>query len=224
MSSLGVSVAAKRAEYERLEQVRQKVAEMTSRLTELNQQYAVMLEAQQLLAAVNDENTQIVLDYITGVINRALGEMFPYDSRRIYLTRSLYRGQYSHITVEMVTGEGKKRNLELQSGTGLRQVVSFLFVVALIEVRKGRRLLLMDELLSGMHKASKRIVADIIRIFAEEGFQFIMIEYGMDDLGKLYLVEKPDTTATVTPLGDTHYNDEVFIFNRPVEEVEHEEA
>ena len=41
----------------------------------------------------------------------------------------------------------------------------------------------------------------------------------VNDVGRVYLVEKPDRTATVTVL-DGEYHNEVFVFNRPLEEVD----
>lgn len=220
MSRYTTQVISYRQQYENVKKIQEKIDNMTKRLSDMNSQYAVMLEAQQLLVSISNENTRSVLDYITGVINRALGELFPNDKRSIYLEKTIYREQYSHINVKLITGEGKERNIALQSGNGLGQVISFLFVVSLIEVRKGRRILVMDELLNGLHSKAKGIVADIMEIFAEEGFQFITVEYGLNNLGKIYLVEKPNDTATVTAFGDEPYNDEIFVFNRPVEEVD----
>lgn len=216
MSQYATVIAGYRQQYESAQRLKQTIEGMIKNLGDMYTKYAVMLEAQSLLATVSDTNTNNVLDYITGVINKALSELFPYDERRIYLERSTYRGQYAHITVKLITAEGKQRNMELQSGNGLRQIVSFLFVVSLIEIRKGRRILIMDELLNGLHPEAKRIISDIMMIFAEEGFQFITVEYGINNLGKIYMVEKPGKIATVTPLGkgDT-YNDEVFMFNKP---------
>ena len=219
MSEFTSVIAEYRQQYNQAERVKKELDSLVERLGEMNEQYAVMLEAQQLLATISDSNTNAVLDYVTGVINKALSEIFPYDERRIYLDRTLYRDTYAHIKVKLIAG-GVERNMELQSGNGLRQIVSFLFVVSLIEIRKGRRILIMDELLNGLHTESKRIITDIMQIFAEEGFQFVGVEYGVNNIGKLYLVEKPGSKSTVTPIGDTKYNDEIFIFNRPVEEVD----
>lgn len=200
-------------------EIKAKIDALIAKLGTMNNEYAVMLEAQQLLTTVSDENTTAVLDYLTGIINKTLGELFPHDSRRIYLEKSMYQGKKAHINIKLTGSNGKPRDLTLQSGTGLRQVISFLFVLSLIEIRKGRRLLLMDELLSGLHPEAKRIVMDVLSIFAEEGFQFAMVEYGVNDLGRIYLVEKPGAEATITPM-DGVYNNEVFVFNRPPEEVD----
>lgn len=212
-----ISIKQKHANAESIKAQMDKIIEQ---IENLNSKYAVMLEAQQLLATVSDNNTTAVLDYMTGVINKALSEIFPHDTRRIFLEKKLHNGQYAHINVRLETSSGAVRDMTLQSGTGLRQVVSFLFLVSTIEIRKGRRILLMDELLSGLHPQAKRIIMDIIQIFAEEGFQFVFVEYGVDTVGKIYLVEKPAETATVTPLGSDKYDGEVFVFNRPLEEVD----
>ena len=198
---------------------RAKIDELVKKLGDMNTRYANMLEAQQLLTAVSDENTTVVLDYITGIINKTLSELFPHDKRRIFLKKTMYQGQHAHITVQLTGTNGKVRDLTLQSGTGLRQVISFLFVLCLIEIRKGRRLLLADEVLNGMHPVAKQLVCNIIQIFAEEGFQFVFVEYGVNSLGRIYIVEKPGEIATIAPM-DGKYNDEVFVFNRPVEDLE----
>ena len=190
------------------------------RVKDMNQRYAVMIEAQQLLGLVSEQNTNYVLDYVTGVINKTLAEMFPYDVPRVFLEKHMHAGKYPHIRVKLLNSDGEVRDLIMQSGTGQRQVISFLFVVCLIELRKCRRILLMDEILSGLHVTAKKVVQDIMKIFAEEGFQFIFIEHaGMGNFGRRYIIEKPDKTATATLL-DGEYNNEVFIFNRPVEEVD----
>ena len=104
--------------------------------------------------------------------------------------------------------------MSIQSGTGLRQIVSVLFVICLIEVRKGRRLLILDERLSGLHSEAKRILSEIIKIFSEGGFQFIFVEYSLNTLGKLYNVEKPGNEAKVYALDGVEYsNDDVFLFS-----------
>lgn len=205
--------------YKQAQDIKANIDVLTTKLNDMNIQYVNMIEAQQLLTTVSDSNTTAVLDYITGIINKTLGELFPHDSRRIYLEKSMYQGQHAHINIKLTGTNGKTRDLTLQSGTGLRQVISFLFVLSLIEIRKGRRLLIADELLSGLHPEAKRIVTDIISIFADEGFQFAFVEYGVNNLGKVYLVEKPGAVATITPM-DGVYNNEVFVFNRPPEEVD----
>ena len=75
-------------------------------------------------------------------------------------------------------------------------------------------------MLSGLHPTAKKIVMDVVQIFAEEGFQFVFVEYGVDNVGKIYLVEKPNEVAYITPLESNKYDNEIFVFNRPPENVD----
>ena len=206
-------------EYLQAEELRVTIDRLCTKLGVLNKKHVIMLEAQQLLSAVSDTNTNTVLDYVTGIINKTLSELFPFDSRRIFLEKTMYQGQYAHINLKLTGSNGKVRDIKLQAGAGLGQVISFLFVLCLIEVRKGRKLVLADELLNGLHPTAKKIVMSIMGIFVEEGYQFIFVEYGVDNIGRIYLVEKPGEIATVTPM-DGAYNNEVFVFNRPPEDVD----
>ncbi len=219
MSAYTQEILALEQNYSHDKQITDKINALLSRLETMNKEYVVLIEAAQLLASVSDENTTLVLDYITGIVNKALGEIFPHDSRRVYLEHKLYQGKHAHINMVLTGTGGKKRHFTLQSGAGISQVVSGLFTIAMIEIRKGRRLYIADELFNGLHPVAKRILMDIFEIFAEEGFQFIFVEYGVNDVGRLYLVEKPGAVATVTPM-DGKYSDEVFVFNRPPEDVD----
>lgn len=214
MSIYTKELAAFDAQLAHRQRLQKKVDELVENLRYRNQQYEKMLSAQQILSSVTEQNTKTVLDYITGVINRALAEVFPFDKPRIYLEHSLHRGLYAHIDVRLETADGHKRDLIYQTGTGLRQIVSFLFQIALIEIRGGRRIIIMDELLSGLHLTAKKIIMQIMKIFADDGFQFIMVEYQVDDFGKMYLVEKPDKIAHITPL-DGKYLNQIFIDYSP---------
>ena len=172
---------------------------------------------QKALTTLSDKNTQATLDFITSVVNKTLHEVFKSDTRKVTLKRSLYAGDRAHITVQLTDGNNNTIDMNLQSGTGLKQIVSGLYTICLTEIRKGRRLVIFDERFSGLHKEAKRILAEILKIFAEGGFQFIFVEYGLNSLGKLYNVEKVGDEAKIFSLDGKEYKDEdVFLFsNQP---------
>ena len=70
-------------------------------LQEAQQQYVNLINAQKLLSTVSDDNTEATLLFISGVINKALAEIFKGDTRRIHLTKKLYAGSKPHIIVEL---------------------------------------------------------------------------------------------------------------------------
>ena len=158
------------------------------------------LSAQKLLGSVADERSERVLNYVTAVINKALTEVFPGRNLRIEMERKLHGGRYPHINVVLYEND-QSRIMKLQSGTGLRQIVSFLYRVCLLEITGGRKLVIMDELLGGVHKDAIVIIQDLIRIFAEGGFQFVIVDYSIRErFGRNYLVSSNGGYSDITEI------------------------
>ena len=186
------------------EQILSQIKELKKNLFDENRRFESMLRASSILGTVADEQTQAVLNKITETINSALGIMFKEDKRRISIKQVMFR-EYPHFIVELTTADGTKRTFK-QSGTGLAQVVSFLFTIFLIEARKGRKIMVMDELLNGLHPDAKRTIKAMIQALSED-FQFVIVEYGID-IGKQYEIIKTQAVADVVPyVGQGYYKD-----------------
>lgn len=187
------------------EKIGQQLESIDKELKEKGQTLEEMIRAATILGNVADENTQFILTKITGVINGALGEMFQNDKRSISIKQIMYRNAYPHFVVELETEDGKKRTFK-QSGTGLAQVISFLFTVCLIDARKGRKIIVMDELLNGLHPKAKATIKKLIEVLSDK-FQFVMVEYGVD-IGKQYEIVKTGAIADVNLYqGEAYYKD-----------------
>lgn len=149
-----------------------------------------------LVGNVSDAITQETLDKITGVINKALGVLYPADARRIRIVKQFHNDVYPHFLVELQTGNGTVRSFK-QSGSGLAQTISILFNLCLIDARGGRKLVIMDELMGCLHPDAKSVLAELMLALTDR-FQFIFVEYGLD-IGKQYVVTLKGDTATIEP-------------------------
>jgi len=73
-----------------------------------------------------------------------------------------------------------------QSGNGLQQIIAFIYRLCLIEVRGLRKIVFMDENLSGVHSVAMEDMKTIIELFRDGGFQFFIIEYRIpEQFGKV---------------------------------------
>lgn len=104
--------------------------------------------------------------------------MFTKTTRKIELKESLRNNQYPQLKIILHVGNGKTRSLKNDSGHGLAQIVSLLSILSLIVITGSRRILVMDEILSGLDVHNRQVVNDILWTFTEIGFQFIVNEHG----------------------------------------------
>ena len=179
-----------------------KIIDMEAQCKELDNKFNIYCRASSILGSVADKNTEAKISAITGVINKALAILFPDGSRSIELTQKMHNNAYPHFLVTLKVEDGQTRSFK-QSGTGLAQIISFLFTACLIDSRGGRKVMVMDELLNGLHPDAKGIVKDLILALCDK-FQFIIVEYGMN-IGKQYEVVKENGVSSISAINREYY-------------------
>lgn len=196
----------KRKEYvkrrEKLEESHQKV---------MNER-ELLLEASRILATLSDNQLAQLIDIIEKTINGVLAQVFSADDpRTIRIDKGLVRETNPQLKANLYTKDMISRDIADQTGTGLKQIVSVMFSLVVVSVREDRPIIIMDECLSGLHNKAKKVMKEIIRLFSKKGFQFLLVEYGIDDLGKIYNVEKFGETAKVVPVKGEYNPDKKFL-------------
>lgn len=178
-------------------QLLESIKNIEHEVQELQKELELYIRACNMLGTVADGVTHETLENITMVINRALTILFPNNARSVRIVKKMYRKVYTHFIVELVTETGSVRSFKV-SGSGLSQVISFLFLVCLVDARGGRKLIVMDEILNGLHPSAKGVIYDIIMALNKR-FQFVIIEYGLD-IGKQYVLQNVSGNVTVNAL------------------------
>lgn len=138
----------------------------------------IATHAIEILRQVSDEAVTQAYRFLEESLNSALERMFEHTTRKIRLHEYTRNNQYPQLEIELTVANGKKRSLKADSGHGLAQIVSLLSILSLIVLTNSRRILVMDEVISGLSVHNRKIVTDILWQFTQIGFQFIVNEHG----------------------------------------------
>lgn len=138
----------------------------------------IATHAIEILRQVSDEAVKQAYEFLELNLNAALEKMFSNTTRKIRLKEYVRNHQYPQLEIELTVGNGKVRSLKTDSGHGLAQIVSLLCILSLIVITDSRRILVMDEVISGLSVHNRKIVTDILWSFTEIGFQFIVNDHG----------------------------------------------
>ena len=150
----------------------------------------IATHAIEILRGVSDEAVEKAYKFLEKSLNASLARMFKNTTRQIRLHEYTRNNQYPQLEIELLVGNDRKRSLKADSGHGLAQIVSLLSILSLIVLTNSRRILVMDEVISGLSIHNRKIVTDILWQFTEIGFQFIVNEHGYVPKGsKVYHLE-----------------------------------
>ena len=138
----------------------------------------IVTNAVSILRIVSDNSVKESYDYITESVNSALERIFEGTTRLIRLQESTLRGQYPQLEIILEVGNGVERSLKFNSGHGLTQVISLLCIISIIVITKSRRILVLDEILSGLSDSTREIISDVLWTFTKIGFQFLVCDHG----------------------------------------------
>lgn len=150
----------------------------------------IATHAIEILRQVSDEAVSQAYNFLEQSLNVALARMFQNTTRKIEIHEFTRSGQYPQLELILHVGNGKIRSLKTDSGHGLAQIVSLLSILSLIVITGSRRILVMDEVISGLSVHNRKIVTDILWSFTEIGFQFLVNDHGYIPEGsKVYHLE-----------------------------------
>lgn len=161
---------------------RQSLEQTITQLMEQNKNNKEALDiathAIEILRQVSDEAVSQAYGFLQTSLNTTLERIFQHTTRKIEIKEYTRSNQYPQLELVLHVGNGKTRSLKSASGHGLAQIVSLLSILSLIVITGSRRILVMDEIISGLSVHSREVVSDILWTFTEIGFQFIVNDHG----------------------------------------------
>lgn len=139
----------------------------------------IATHAIEILRGVSDVAVSNAYKFLQSSLNATLAEMFKGTTRRIEIKEYTRQNQYPQLELQLDVGNGIKMSIKSDSGHGIAQIISFLSVVCLIVITGSRRLVIVDEVLSGLSIKNRKILSEVMWSFTEIGFQFIINEHGL---------------------------------------------
>lgn len=184
------------------------ILELKNKIKDDKEALDIATNAIEILRKVSDEAVRQAYKFLESSLNASLERMFENTTRRISLKEYTRNNQYPQLEIELTVGNGKVRSLKADSGHGLAQIVSLLSILSLIVITNSRRILVMDEIISGLSIHNREIITDILWTFTDIGFQFVVNEHGYVPRGaKVFHLEM---------VGDVSHVKESYIENKGV--------
>lgn len=186
--------AAKRSR----EQLMESIEILQKKVAKDTEAYDIATHAIEILKGISDQTVQRAYGFLEESINDALEKMFLNSTRKIKIHEYLRDNKYPQLEIEVDTGNGIPMSLQTDSGHGIAQTVSILSLLCLIVLTGSRRILVIDEVLSGLSVENRKIITDIMWAFTDIGFQFLITEHGFIPRGaKVYHMELNGTVGSV---------------------------
>ena len=190
-------------------------ADAIKKLEQAVEDYNTLSSAGNLLNKIADGRVKKAIDFIATAVNDALLKVFKDDFKQIKVEISSHMDAYPQLNFVLQNPDGMKRNLKTQEGDGLGQIISLLATMCLLYISGGRRFMLLDEVLNGLHPNALELIDEILTVFEDRlGFQFLMINHGYTpNRGVIYHLGKQNDTTFCRDVELIGYdeNEEVII-------------
>lgn len=203
----------------RVETLMNDIEDYTVKMEDNTALHDIYNEVSRLYSAITRRRTGEVKTLLESVLNNALSRI-PMDAEyEAVLEGPDYTKANPTVEIKLVDkNSGKTRTPLVSTGTMVAQLISFLMTAIVIKFSGVRRVMVLDEVLSGFYdRESIRLFGEILVALSQnEGFQFILVEH-KSELAKveginILSVDKPNyNTGLILVEDEQHeFNDETI--------------
>ena len=137
-------------------------------------------KSSELFKNITDERNKVAKEQIEEVLNYALSNIPLEQSYKASLEETESKRSGKELNIVLTDLEtGHQRKLKSQTGTWIVQVISFILTMIVIKFSDSSRVMLLDEVFTGMEDNEMiKVFGKILVSLAEnEGFQVFMVEH-----------------------------------------------
>jgi predicted ATPase len=143
----------------------------------LKYEHETTQSAMDLISKVAEATIGTAKDYLVESVNSTLDRVFKGHGRYIQI-REYKRANNPQLEVQIFSPNGVQRSIEDGVGAGIVQIIGLLLNLGLIVLANKRRIVILDEYLTGLHQEAWDVLGDILIAYTEIGFQFLIVEHG----------------------------------------------
>lgn len=162
-----------------MESAKEQMLKIADDLTVLEKQEKNIVYAIEEFKRISTERTEMAKQDLENVLNWVLSKIELQQRYTARIEESKGRGSKGLNIILQDAETGYERSISEQSGTALAQIISFLMIVIVIKFSGSSRIVVIDEVFSGIDdEQTVRMFGEILVALSEnEGFQFIMVEH-----------------------------------------------
>lgn len=196
LDTMKIALQAQEFRKQQVERLRQMAADSESKALDLEKEQLLVEKALRLIIEAGDIVAEDSYRFIMRSVNKLLEKMFTDCDRKVRLTQKMV-GKNPTLTVEVVA-DGITRDLAESSGNGIKQIISLICVICLIVLNGSRRIVVLDEVLTGVADQNKPALSEALWAFTEIGFQFLICEHAFIPEGaKVYNIHNVGGVSSV---------------------------
>src|SRR5699024_6012956 len=137
-------------------------------------------KSSELFKKIADDTNKVAKEQIEDVLNYALGNIPLEQSYKASLEETESKRSGKELNIVLTDVEtGHRRNLRSQTGTWIVQVISFILTMIVIKFNESSRVMVLDEVFTGMEDNEMiKVFSEILISLADnEDFQIFMVEH-----------------------------------------------
>lgn len=152
-------------------------------IDEIESEIQLCEKTSELFKSISDTRNKVAKEKIEQVLNYALSEIPLEQKYRATLEESSSRRSGKELRIILTDTEtGYQRGLRNQTGTWIKQLVSFILNMIVIKFSGSSRIMVLDEVFSGIedYKTIKMFGEVLTSLAENEDFQIFMVEHGRE--------------------------------------------